>query len=473
MKIFLVVILLFNFSMLIGQSWSNYQLIAANTAANAPGLSQEEKNVFLYLNLARLYPSDFARIELKTQFGDRYENSGKLNWYESGLKSQLLSMSSLRAMTYNSEMYQLAKCFSNETARSGKIGHDRVNCPSGYSGECCSYGYSSGRRIILQLLIDDGVSSLGHREICLSPYYNSLGASINSHKTYSNCCVLDFTGRSGTDYSSSIAPNISSTSSTTRCNIVSTNTYDSSDDNSDLKNKVNQLNAEILEKDALIAKLNSEISNLKSENYQLVATKTSLSNSLSSFQQQLAQKDAQYASLRDEFNMLSSRRTSVKKSKYNADEFHKFTFKIGLNTFYPSINPVSLGKFNSNFFSFGAETMLGFNFGDSYRRNSLGLTVRANQTNRFLTRAIDSSSSQPKQFYDAEFTTIIREWLSIGIGGTMITEYGSNDYEVLPSGSIGLCFGPKNWKIQLTQQAAMDSNYKILGRSSIGISLRL
>lgn len=472
MRKFILVISLLNFGLSIGQSWTNYQLIAANTAANAPGLSQEEKNIFLYVNLARLYPSDFARIELKTHFGDRYNNSGSLNWYESGLKSRLLSMSPLRALTYNSDMYQLAKCFSNETARSGTTGHNRVNCPSGYSGECCSYGYSSGRRIILQLLIDDGVSSLGHREICLSPNYNSFGASINSHKTYSSCCVLDFTGRYGTDYSSNVAPSISSVPSVTN-NSSSTNTYDSSDENSDLKSKVNQLNSEIVEKDALIARLNSEISNLKSENYQLGATKTNLSNSMSSFQQQLAQKDAQYSRLKDEFNMLSDRRTSVRRSKYNADEFHSFTFKIGLNTFYPSINPVSLGKFNTNFFSFGAETMLGFNLGDSYRRNSIGITLRVNQTNRFLTKAIDSTSFQPKQYYDAEFTSIIREWLSIGIGGTIISDYGSNSYDVLPSGSIGLCFGPKNWKIQLTQQVAMDSNYKILGRASIGISLRL
>lgn len=472
MRKFILVISLLNFGLSIGQSWTNYQLIAANTAANAPGLSQEEKNIFLYVNLARLYPSDFARIELKTHFGDRYNNSGSLNWYESGLKSRLLSMSPLRALTYNSDMYQLAKCFSNETARSGTTGHNRVNCPSGYSGECCSYGYSSGRRIILQLLIDDGVSSLGHREICLSPNYNSFGASINSHKTYSSCCVLDFTGRYGTDYSSNVAPSISSVPTVTN-NSSSTNSYDSSEENSDLKSKVNQLNSEIVEKDALIARLNSEISILKSENYQLGATKTSLSNSMSSFQQQLAQKDAQYSRLKDEFNMLSDRRTSVRRSKYNADEFHSFTFKIGLNTFYPSINPVSLGKFNSNFFSFGAETMLGFNLGDSYRRNSIGLTLRVNQTNRFLTKAIDSTSFQPKQYYDAEFTSIIREWLSIGIGGTIISDYGSNSYNVLPSGSIGLCFGPKSWKIQLTQQAAMDSNYKILGRASIGISLRL
>lgn len=454
-----------------GQSWSNNQLLAANTAANAPGLSQEEKNVFLYLNLARLYPSDFARIELKTHFGDRY-NSGSLNWYESGLKSRLLSMSPLPAMTFNSEMYQLAKCLSNEQARSGYTGHNRVNCASGYSGECCSYGHSSGRRIIIQLLIDDGVSSLGHREICLSNKYNSFGASINTHKSYSSCCVLDFTGRYGTDYSSNVAPSISSAStSTNTCS--STNSYETKDDITELRNKVNQLKSEVAEKEEIISKLNNEISTLKSNYYQLDASKTNLNNNVYNLQQQQIQKDAQYNKLKDEFNMLIDRRTSVRRSKYNEDEFHSFTFKIGLNTFYPSFNPISLGKFNPNFFSFGAETMLGFNIGDSYRRNSIGLTLRVNQTNRFLTKAIDSNSLQPKQYYDAEFTSIIREWLSIGIGGTVISDYGSNAYIIMPSGSIGLCFGPKNWKIQLTQQAAMDSNYKFLGRASIGIALRL
>lgn len=485
MRNFILLITGFYFSISFGQSWTNNQLIAANTAANSPGLTQEEKNVFLYLNLARLYPSDFARIELKSHFGDRYNNSSSLNWYESGLKSRLLSMNSLHAMTYSSEMYQLAKCFSDETARSGTTGHNRINCPSGYYGECCAYGNSSGRRIIMQLLIDDGVSSLGHREICLSSKYYSMGPSINTHKTYSNCCVLDFTFSAGTDYSSTIAPSTVSTSTSTnssngsKCggntsnSTVATNTYNTQSELSDLKSKVSFLNSEVAEKDGTIAKLNREVATLSSEKYQLDAAKTNLTNSVNSLQQQYTQKDAQYNTLKNEFNELSDRRTSVKKSKYNADEFHVLTFKIGLNTFYPSINPISLGKFNASLLSYGAETMLGFNFGDSYRRNSIGITLRANQTNRFLTQAFDSSASNPIQYYDAELTTLIREWLSIGVGATVISAYGAASHQITPSASLGLCLGPKNWKIQLTQQAGLNSDKKIIGRASVGISLRL
>ncbi len=488
-KVIIILLTTISLSNVFAQNWTNNQLIAANTAANASGLTNEEKNVFLYLNLARLYPSDFARIELKAHLGDKYSNSSALNWYENGLKSLLLSMSPIHAITYSSNMYQLAKCFSDETARSGIIGHDRVNCPKGYYGECCSYGSSTGKEIILQLLIDDGVSSLGHRKICLSLEYFSMGPSINTHKQYSNCCVLDFTFANGIDYSSSTAPIISANSSNSNKPSNSNSTFGSNSNNSnnsnttnstynsqleltELKNKVAQLNSIVSEKDGTITKLNSKISTLNNEKYQLEVNQTNLNNSLNSLQQQQSQKDAQYNKLNGEFKLLSDRRTSARKSKYNADAFHALTFKIGLNTFYPSINPTSLGKFNMNILSFGVETMFGVNFGDSYRRNSLGITLRANQTNRFLTKVMDSSATQPLQFYDAELTTLIREWLSIGIGANLSTSYGSPTYQINPSVSLGLCLGPKNWKIQINQQATMNADKKISGRASLGLAMR-
>ena len=212
------------------------------------------------------------------------------------------------------------------------------------------------------------------------------------------------------------------------------------------------------------------ITTLNNEKYQLEVNQTNLNNSLNSLQQQQSQKDAQYNKINGEFKLLSDRRTSARKSKYNADAFHALTFKIGLNTFYPSINPTSLGKFNMNILSFGVETMIGVNFGDSYRRNSLGITLRANQTNRFLTAVMDSSATQPLQFYDAELTTLIREWLSIGIGANLSTSYGSPTYQINPSVSLGLCLGPKNWKIQINQQATMNADKKISGRASLGLA---
>ena len=174
-----------------------------------------------------------------------------------------------------------------------------------------------------------------------------------------------------------------------------------------------------------------------------------MTNAISLLQQQKNQKDLQYNNLNNEFDILSDRRTTVRKSKYNADEFHALTFKIGLNTFYSSIRDGQFGKFDPSLLSFGAEAMLGFNFGQSYRRNSIGFTVRANQANRFLTTSLDSSALQPVQFYDTELTTLIREWLSIGVGATFTSYYGSTSYQINPAGSIGLCLGAKIGKFKL------------------------
>ena len=49
----------------------------------------------------------------------------------------------------------------------------------------------SGLEIVIQLLIDQGVSSLGHRYICLGTYAR-VGVSIKPHKSYGTNCVLDF-----------------------------------------------------------------------------------------------------------------------------------------------------------------------------------------------------------------------------------------------------------------------------------------
>lgn len=175
------------------QLWSKGERDEASTAARINALSEEEKNVFTYLNLARMYPKRFAQNELRKYLGeDRYKNPKELNFYESSLKKTLLEMSPLPPLIFSRQMYELAKCFSNESKLLGTVGHDRSNCKGGYLGECCSYGRGSGWSIVLQLLVDEGVESLGHRKICLDKSYIGLGVSINEHPIYGKCCVLDF-----------------------------------------------------------------------------------------------------------------------------------------------------------------------------------------------------------------------------------------------------------------------------------------
>jgi len=172
--------------------WTEEELAMANTAKDANFLTQEEKDVFLYLNLARLYPKKFAEFEVKNytppaKYGDYLKNSP----YVKSLIQELKKQKPLSVIYPDEEMYEEALCLVREQAKSGKMGHDRKKCPKTYRGECCSYGMEAGRDIVMQLLIDHNVKSLGHRNICLGDY-SRMGTATGSHPKTGTFAVLDF-----------------------------------------------------------------------------------------------------------------------------------------------------------------------------------------------------------------------------------------------------------------------------------------
>lgn len=171
------------------QVWTTQEFETANTAKDVEDLTSEEKEVIRYINLARLYPKKFAQIEIVKTNSD-FEITNDQN-----LKSLIITLKRMKpvgALYFNESMYQLAKCFAQESGESGYVGHYRKTCKKGYDAECCSYGCETGRQIVLQLLIDKGVPSLGHRIICLDKSMEKIGVNIQTHAKYYNCCVLDF-----------------------------------------------------------------------------------------------------------------------------------------------------------------------------------------------------------------------------------------------------------------------------------------
>jgi len=60
--------------------------------------------------------------------------------------------------------------------------------------ENCDYGSTEPLEIVMSLLIDDGIASLGHRKNILHPGLNYVGIAIEKHKTYGVNCVMDFSG---------------------------------------------------------------------------------------------------------------------------------------------------------------------------------------------------------------------------------------------------------------------------------------
>ena len=193
------------------QSGTAEELQAANTAGTCSYLSQVEKDVILYNNLARMYPAKFASIELRGQ-----RESG----YLTSLRNELNSMSALHPLTVHRASVNDARCWAVESGKRGITGHNRVGCDrheAGHAwGENCSYGKNTGRDIILQLLIDEGISNLGHRRNCLSRTFRSVGVGYATHTAYRFCCVMDFTDEQGESYNASVSSSPSTTSSSLR-----------------------------------------------------------------------------------------------------------------------------------------------------------------------------------------------------------------------------------------------------------------
>ena len=175
------------------QAWSEQELAKANTCIFINELSEIEKEAILYINLARLFPLKFAKIEVLPYFGpEKYGAYLEDSPYKESLLSDLKTTKPMNALIYNEELRELAICFAVEQGASGYMGHNRKKCAGFYNAECIAYGMETGKDIAMQLLVDHDVPSLGHREACLDSKITKIGIGYSRHKKASFCAVLDF-----------------------------------------------------------------------------------------------------------------------------------------------------------------------------------------------------------------------------------------------------------------------------------------
>ena len=164
--------------------WEDPKYLAANTARDEDYLTDEEKQVYYYLNLVRMNPKLFADTYLLY-----LKNS--TDSYESSLYLELQRIKPLQVIKPNRRLFESARCHAIESGERGFVGHERFKCEEYFMGECIHYGQSDALQIVKSLLIDQSVKSLGHRKICLG-YFTEMGVSIQPHKSYGKNSVLDF-----------------------------------------------------------------------------------------------------------------------------------------------------------------------------------------------------------------------------------------------------------------------------------------
>jgi hypothetical protein len=160
-----------------------------DTARKAHYLTEEEKNVFLALNMARSNPRKYGQLYI-TELLTRYS-------------AGILSLPGKIPIATTEGLHRSAEDHAQEQSETGRTGHFgnggsspaermKFRCQGARElGEVIAYGGSTGLDIINMLLVDDGVRDRGHRKLLLEGSLLVGGVSIETHPVYGNVAVMD------------------------------------------------------------------------------------------------------------------------------------------------------------------------------------------------------------------------------------------------------------------------------------------
>ncbi|MGA0435375.1 MAG: CAP domain-containing protein [Flavobacteriales bacterium] len=197
----LLVILQGQVSVLEAQEWTSQEIASADLARDLSTWSEMEKDVLLHTNLVRLYPQKYlAVVVLSWDRPEPWASIDKSTKYYKGLVQELKTAQPLPALHPSEYLHDLASCFAEAQGKRGDIGHNRSGSGcrdveirgAGMSAENCSYGMQTGMDVVMQLLIDEDVKSLGHRKNIFNDRVHYLGVGQAKHTEYYFVTVQDF-----------------------------------------------------------------------------------------------------------------------------------------------------------------------------------------------------------------------------------------------------------------------------------------
>ena len=176
-------------------AFTDAEIAKANTAANIASLTQMEKDIILYCNLARLDGSKFW-----AKYGDQAKGSAQ---YVSSLESDLKSTKNLTMLTPEKSLMEAAAYHANDMSKNNFFEHSSSDGTSFgdrvygfYDGNAIAENISAGMGtaigVVMQLLVDDGLASLGHRKNILGAKYVAIGVKTATHNTWRTVTVQDF-----------------------------------------------------------------------------------------------------------------------------------------------------------------------------------------------------------------------------------------------------------------------------------------
>lgn len=176
------------------------------------------RQVLAEINLARTEPLKYAGFlrEIRGYFqGKDYQIPGTDNLKETheGVAAvdeaiQFLSRQKpMPLLVWSAGLAVAAAELVMEQGKSGATGHngaqsggmrariDRHGMWKGRIGEAIAYGPNDARIIVMQLIIDDGISDRAHRKNLFNPDFASSGVACGPHPGFGSVCVIDFATR--------------------------------------------------------------------------------------------------------------------------------------------------------------------------------------------------------------------------------------------------------------------------------------
>ena len=184
----------------VDQYFTKEQQDIANTAKDISYLTEEEKKVIFFCNLARLDGRAFSDGLL-----DMREST---DIYEKSLVEMLDTTKDLPMLIPNEQLCKAAAYHAEDIGSKGIFQHNSSDGTKTFDrlkryykgnamGENISGGYDKAIYIVCDLLIDQGIPMYGHRLNILSPKYTRIGTAIRKHTVYNYCCVQDFSDAAG------------------------------------------------------------------------------------------------------------------------------------------------------------------------------------------------------------------------------------------------------------------------------------
>ena len=179
-------------------------------------LSDLERQVVEELNLARTHPDEYAdylTAYSKLYVGRELREPGEITILTEEGKSAvteairfLKKQKSLSLLTASPGMSKAAADMVRMQETTNQIGHvgrdgskfsDRISRYGKWGDSCgenIDYGNNNARKIVLSLIIDDGVSDRGHRKSIFTPGFSRVGVACGMHKKFRYMCVIEYAG---------------------------------------------------------------------------------------------------------------------------------------------------------------------------------------------------------------------------------------------------------------------------------------